>query len=76
MLRCSIPDEKAQKALKGVMMWAGTARLPPAWKRTAMTPSGHGLRALLVGSRPRAGPGMERARAARRQRHHLHRAEP
>jgi len=58
-----IPDEKAQKALKGVMMGARRLRLAAARRHVpASDPmvafQGRAV-ALLVGARPR-GPGMER----------------
>src|ERR1700759_2320272 len=59
-----IPDEKAQKALKGVMMELTDSGFPlltgmeaPADAMTAFKDTDY---ALLVGARPR-GPGMERA---------------
>ncbi len=59
-----IPDEKAQKALKGVMMELDDCAFPLLAGMTAhsdpMTAFKDADYALLVGSRPR-GPGMERA---------------
>ena len=59
-----IPDEKAQKALKGVMMELDDCAFPLLVEMTAhsdpMTAFKDTDYALLVGSRPR-GPGMERA---------------
>jgi len=59
-----IPDEKAQKALKGVMMELQDCAFPLLVEMTAhsdpMTAFKDADYALLVGSRPR-GPGMERA---------------
>jgi malate dehydrogenase len=59
-----IPDEKAQKALKGVMMELDDCAFPLLVEMTAhgdpMTAFKDADYALLVGSRPR-GPGMERA---------------
>jgi malate dehydrogenase len=59
-----IPDEKAQKALKGVMMELEDCAFPLLAGMTAhgdpMTAFKDADYALLVGSRPR-GPGMERA---------------
>ncbi len=59
-----IPDEKAQKALKGVMMELEDCAFPLLSGMTAhsdpMTAFKDADYALLVGSRPR-GPGMERA---------------
>ena len=59
-----IPDEKAQKALKGVMMELDDCAFPLLAGMTAhsdpMTAFRDADYALLVGSRPR-GPGMERA---------------
>ena len=58
-----IPDEKAQKALKGVMMEADDCAFPLLAGMTAhsdpMTAFKDADVALLVGARPR-GPGMER----------------
>ncbi len=59
-----IPDEKAQKALKGVMMELDDCAFPLLHSMQAhsdpMTAFKDADYALLVGSRPR-GPGMERA---------------
>ena len=59
-----IPDEKAQKALKGVMMELDDCAFPLLAGMTAhsdpMTAFRDADYSLLVGSRPR-GPGMERA---------------
>ncbi len=58
-----IPDEKAQKALKGVMMELDDCAFPlldghAGAQRSGQCIQGHDI-ALLVGARPR-GPGMER----------------
>jgi len=59
-----IPDEKAQKALKGVMMELEDCAFPLLAGMEAHSDPVHGFKdtdyALLVGARPR-GPGMERA---------------
>jgi len=59
-----IPDEKAQKALKGVMMELDDCAFPLLQSMTAHSDPLEAFKdvevALLVGSRPR-GPGMERA---------------
>jgi malate dehydrogenase len=59
-----IPDEKAQKALKGVMMELDDCAFPLLQSMTAHSDPREAFKdadvALLVGSRPR-GPGMERA---------------
>jgi len=59
-----IPDEKAQKALKGVMMELDDCAFPLLQAMTAHSDPLEAFKdvevALLVGSRPR-GPGMERA---------------
>ena len=59
-----IPDEKAQKALKGVMMELDDCAFPLLQSMTAHSDPVEAFKevevALLVGSRPR-GPGMERA---------------
>ncbi len=59
-----IPDEKAQKALKGVMMELDDCAFPLLHAMTAHSDPVEAFKdvevALLVGSRPR-GPGMERA---------------
>jgi len=59
-----IPDEKAQKALKGVMMELDDCAFPLLAGMTAHSDPRQAFEsvsyALLVGSRPR-GPGMERA---------------
>ncbi len=59
-----IPDEKAQKALKGVMMELDDCAFPLLQSMTAHGDPREAFKevevALLVGSRPR-GPGMERA---------------
>ena len=59
-----IPDEKAQKALKGVMMELDDCAFPLLHSMTAHSDPVEAFKdvevALLVGSRPR-GPGMERA---------------
>ena len=59
-----IPDEKAQKALKGVMMELDDCAVPLLEGMTAHSDPKEAFKdaqiALLVGSRPR-GPGMERA---------------
>mgnify|MGYP003153569347 CR=1 FL=1 len=58
-----IPDEKAQKALKGVMMELDDCAFPLLESMTAHSDPREAFKdadvALLVGSRPR-GPGMER----------------
>jgi malate dehydrogenase len=58
-----IPDEKAQKALKGVMMELDDCAFPLLQSMTAHSDPREAFKdvdvALLVGSRPR-GPGMER----------------
>jgi malate dehydrogenase len=58
-----IPDEKAQKALKGVMMELDDCAFPLLQSMTAHSDPKEAFKdvevALLVGSRPR-GPGMER----------------
>jgi malate dehydrogenase len=58
-----IPDEKAQKALKGVMMELDDCAFPLLAGMQASSDAKSGFRdadyALLVGARPR-GPGMER----------------
>ena len=58
-----IPDEKAQKALKGVMMELDDCAFPLLASQQAFQDAGQAFRdidiALLVGARPR-GPGMER----------------
>ena len=58
-----IPDEKAQKALKGVMMELEDCAFPLLAGMEAHSDPVHGFKdtdyALLVGARPR-GPGMER----------------
>jgi malate dehydrogenase len=58
-----IPDEKAQKALKGVMMELDDCAFPLLHSMQAASDPMQGFRdadvALLVGARPR-GPGMER----------------
>ena len=58
-----IPDEKAQKALKGVMMEVDDCAFPLLAGMTAYSDAMTGFKdadiALLVGARPR-GPGMER----------------
>jgi hypothetical protein len=72
-----IPDEKAQKALKGVMMELEDCAFPLLAGMSAhgdpMTAFKDIDYALLVGARPR-GPGMEREGPAGRQRPDLHRA--
>ena len=59
-----IPDEKAQKALKGVMMELDDCAFPLLQSMTAHGDPREAFKdvevAMLVGSRPR-GPGMERA---------------
>ena len=59
-----IPDEKAQKALKGVMMELDDCAFPLLQSMSAHSDPREAFKdvdvALLVGSRPR-GPGMERA---------------
>ena len=59
-----IPDEKAQKALKGVMMELEDCAFPLLAGMEAHSDAGTAFKdtdyALLVGARPR-GPGMERA---------------
>ena len=59
-----IPDEKAQKALKGVMMELDDCAVPLLQSMSAHSDPREAFKdvdvALLVGSRPR-GPGMERA---------------
>lgn len=59
-----IPDERAQKALKGVMMELDDCAFPLLQSMTAHSDPREAFKdvdvALLVGSRPR-GPGMERA---------------
>jgi len=59
-----IPDEKAQKALKGVMMELDDCAFPLLAGMEAQGDAGTAFKdadyALLVGARPR-GPGMERA---------------
>ncbi len=59
-----IPDEKAQKALKGVMMELDDCAFPLLESMSAHSDPREAFKdvdvALLVGSRPR-GPGMERA---------------
>jgi malate dehydrogenase len=58
-----IPDEKAQKALKGVMMELEDCAFPLLASQQAFADANQAFRdidiALLVGARPR-GPGMER----------------
>jgi malate dehydrogenase len=58
-----IPDEKAQKSLKGVMMELEDCAFPLLASMQAFSDPGQAFRdadyALLVGARPR-GPGMER----------------
>ncbi len=58
-----IPDEKAQKALKGVMMELEDCAFPQLAGMEAHSDPAHAFKdtdiALLVGARPR-GPGMER----------------
>jgi len=58
-----IPDEKAQKALKGVMMELDDCAFPLLASQQAFQDANQAFRdidiALLVGARPR-GPGMER----------------
>ncbi|HZA95532.1 MAG TPA: malate dehydrogenase [Burkholderiaceae bacterium] len=58
-----IPDEKAQKALKGVMMELEDCAFPLLTEMQAHSDPGNAFKdadiALLVGARPR-GPGMER----------------
>ncbi len=58
-----IPDEKAQKALKGVMMELDDCAFPLLASQQAFSDPAQAFRdidiALLVGARPR-GPGMER----------------
>src|SRR3974390_451432 len=58
-----IPDEKAQKALKGVMMELDDCAFPLLASQQAFSDPTQAFRdidiALLVGARPR-GPGMER----------------
>jgi len=58
-----IPDEKAQKALKGVMMELDDCAFPLLYGMQAASDPMQGFKdadvALLVGARPR-GPGMER----------------
>src|SRR5205814_677059 len=58
-----IPDEKAQKALKGVMMELDDCAFPLLHRMSAASAPMEGFKdveiAMLVGARPR-GPGMER----------------